>query len=65
LFVVQFPLTSTDGRLVLSAVYAVIALAALVRYRRELLPTLSAPFGGRAKRHGGQPSQQPEQVHSP
>ncbi len=55
LFVVQFPLTSTDGRLALSGVYAVIALVALIRYRRELLPTLSAPFAGRAKRHGGHP----------
>jgi cation:H+ antiporter len=64
LFVVQFPLTSTDGRLALSGVYGVIALAALVRYRRELLPTLAAPFGGRAKRHGGHPHPQPEQVHS-
>jgi cation:H+ antiporter len=45
-------------------VYAVIALVALIRYRREVLPTLSAPFGGRAKRHGGHPHPQPEQVHS-
>jgi cation:H+ antiporter len=65
LFVVQFPLTSTEGRLALSGVYAVIALGALIRYRRELLPTLAAPFGGRAKRHGGHPHPQPEQVHSP
>ncbi len=64
LFVVQFPLTSTDGRLALSGVYAVIALVALIRYRRDLLPTLSAPFAGRAKRHGGHPHPQPEQVHS-
>ena len=64
LFVVQFPLTSTNGRLALSGVYAVIALMALIRYRRELLPTLSAPFAGRAKRHGGHPHPQPEQVHS-
>ena len=65
LFVVQFPLTSTVGRLLLSGVYAVIAVAALVRYRQELLPTLSAPFAGRAKRHGGHPHPQPEPVHSP
>ncbi len=64
LFVVQFPLTSTDGRLALSGVYAVIALVALIRYRRDLLPTLSAPFAGRAKRHGGHPHPQPEQAHS-
>ncbi len=64
LFVVQFPLTSTEGRLLLSGVYAAIAVLALVRYRRELPATLSAPFGGRAKRHGGHPHPQPEQVHT-
>jgi cation:H+ antiporter len=45
-------------------VYAAIALVALIRYRREVLPTLSAPFGGRAKRHGGHPHLHPEQSHS-
>ena len=65
LFVVQFPLTSTEGRLLLSGVYAAVAVVALVRYRRELLPTLSAPFAGRAKRHGGHPHPHSEQVHSP
>lgn len=64
LFAVQFPLTSTEGRLALSGVYAAIAVAALVRYRRELPATLSAPFGGRAKRHGGHPHPHPERVHS-
>lgn len=64
LFVVQFPLTSTEGRLALSGVYAIIALIALVRHRRELPATLSAPFGGRAKRHGGHPHPQPEAVHT-
>ena len=64
LFVVQFPLTSTEGRLALSGVYAVIAMVALIRYRRELPATLSAPFGGRAKRHGGHPHPHPEQGHS-
>ena len=63
LFVVQFPLTSTEGRLVLSGVYAVIAVVAVVRYRRELLPTLAAPFAGRATRHGGHPK--PEELQSP
>jgi cation:H+ antiporter len=64
LFVVQFPLTSTQGRMLLSGVYAVIALLALIRHRRDLPATLSAPFGGRAKRLGGHPHPQPEQVHS-
>ncbi len=62
LFVVQFPLTSTEGRLLLSGVYGVVAVVALVLHRRELLPTLSAPFGGRAKRHGGHPHPQPEEI---
>lgn len=53
LFLVQFPLTTTDGRLILSAVYGAIAAVALVRNRRAILPTLAAPFAGRAKRHGG------------
>lgn len=55
LFVVQFPLTSTHGRLILCAVYAAIAVIALIVNRRHLLSTLRAPFAGRAKRHGGQP----------
>jgi cation:H+ antiporter len=63
LFIVQFPLTSTEGRLLLSGVYAAIAVVALVRYRRELPATLSAPFGGRAKVHGGHPQLSPDQVH--
>ena len=62
LFVVQFPLTSTQGRLALSGVYAAIALVALVRYRRELPATLAAPFGGRAKRFGGHPHPHPEPI---
>lgn len=44
LFAIQFPITSTEGRLVLSAVYAAIALAALIVNRKHLLPTLRAPF---------------------
>jgi cation:H+ antiporter len=57
LFLVQFPITSTEGRVFLSAAYAVIAVVALVWNRRQLVPTLSAPFAGRAKRHGGHPHQ--------
>src|ERR1700733_9654172 len=63
LFVIQFPLTSTDGRLVISGVYAAVALVAVVINRRQVLPTLAAPFAGRAKRHGGHPHQQPGPVH--
>src|SRR3984885_7708844 len=63
LFLVQFPITTTEGRLVLSAVYGAIAAVALVVHRRQLVPTLAAPFAGRTKRHGGHPHQLPEQVH--
>ncbi|MDT7760598.1 MAG: cation:H+ antiporter [Mycobacterium sp.] len=62
LFAVQFPLTSTEGRFAISAVYAAVALIALMRNRRQVLPTLAAPFAGKAKRHGGHPHQQPEPV---
>jgi cation:H+ antiporter len=55
LFIVQFPITSTDGRALLSGAYAAVAVAALVCNRRQLVPTLLAPFAGRAKRHGGSP----------
>lgn len=57
LFLVQFPITSTDGRMLLSAAYAAVAAVALVCNRRHLVPTLLAPFAGRAKLHGGHPHQ--------
>jgi cation:H+ antiporter len=44
LFMVQFPITSTEGRLMLCGVYAAIAVAGLVINRRHVLPTLRAPF---------------------
>jgi cation:H+ antiporter len=44
LFMVQFPITSTHGRLILCGVYAVVAVAALIVNRRYLLATLRAPF---------------------
>jgi cation:H+ antiporter len=62
LFIVQFPITSTDGRVLLSGAYAAVAAAALVCNRRQLLPTLLAPFEGRAKRHGGPLHQLAESV---
>jgi cation:H+ antiporter len=62
LFVVQFPITSTEGRAVLIGVYAAVAAAALVCNRQWLVPTLLAPFAGRAKQHGGPPHQLAESV---
>ncbi|MFB9955245.1 sodium:proton exchanger [Cellulomonas denverensis] len=44
LFAVQFVVTGTTGRFVLSVVYLVIAAVVLARHRRQILPTLTAPF---------------------
>ena len=44
LFIIQFAVTSTEGRLVLSAVYGVLALTGFVVNRRHIAPTLTAPF---------------------
>jgi cation:H+ antiporter len=60
LFIVQFPLTSTLGRLVLCGVYAVIAVGALIINRHHVAATLRAPFVGRAIRHTGHPHHGPE-----
>jgi cation:H+ antiporter len=62
LFIVQFPITSTEGRVLLSAVYALVAVVALIVNRRQLVPTLLAPFAGRAKIHGGHPHQAADQA---
>ncbi len=53
LFVVQFPITSTGGRLILSGIYGAVALAAFVVHRRHLLATLAAPWRGTATIHAG------------
>ncbi|GHE75900.1 sodium/calcium exchanger family protein [Amycolatopsis deserti] len=44
LFAAQFALPGHTARYVLCGIYAVLALAALVRNRRHILPTLAAPF---------------------
>jgi cation:H+ antiporter len=44
LFALQFALPGQTARYVLCGVYAAIALAALIRNRRHILPTLTAPF---------------------
>lgn len=46
LFLVQFPVNTTDGRLALAGVYAAVAVVALIVNRRHVLPTLRAPFAG-------------------
>ncbi|HEY9290020.1 MAG TPA: sodium:proton exchanger [Microlunatus sp.] len=44
LFAVQFVVPGTEGRLILAAAYAALAIGAMIYNRRQLLPTLVAPF---------------------
>lgn len=44
LFAVQFFVTDTSGRYILSIVQAVLAVAVFVVHRRSILPALAAPF---------------------
>ncbi|GAB3301031.1 sodium:proton exchanger [Epidermidibacterium keratini] len=44
LFALQFVITDTTGRYVLSAIQTVIAIGFLIAHRRDILPTLAAPF---------------------
>jgi cation:H+ antiporter len=60
LFVVQFPLASTQGRLVLCGVYAVVAIVGLIINRGHVAATVRAPFVGTAIRHGGHTHHEPE-----
>lgn len=46
LFVVQFPITSTTGRLVLCGVYGVLTVVGLIINRRHVAATLRAPLRG-------------------
>jgi cation:H+ antiporter len=55
LFLAQFAVTATPGRLIVCGVYLAVAAVAGVANRREVLPTLAAPFRQRATRHGGRP----------
>lgn len=55
LFLVQFPLVSTQERLVLCGIYTALAIAGLIINRGHLVATVQAPFVGRAIRHGGHP----------
>ena len=57
LFVIQFPIASTQGRLLLCGIYAAVAIAGLIINRRHLAATVQAPFTGTAIRHGGHPHQ--------
>jgi cation:H+ antiporter len=44
LFAVQFALPGTTARLILSGIYAVVAISLFIAHRRQILPTLAAPF---------------------
>jgi cation:H+ antiporter len=44
LFALQFAVTDTNGRYLLSIIHIVIAVVALVIHRHDIVPTLSAPF---------------------
>lgn len=61
LFAVQFAIPGTEGRLILSAVYLAIAVVLFVVHRRELWPTLSAPF---RRRPAEVPSEQQRELVS-
>jgi cation:H+ antiporter len=62
LFIVQFPIASTHGRLLLCGVYTALAIAGLIINRRHLAATVKAPFLGTAIRHTGRTHQQTEAV---
>lgn len=65
LFVVQFPIASTHGRLLLCGVYAAVALAGLAVNRRQLAATIRAPFFTTALRHSGHPHDPPSAPRLP
>src|ERR671912_542580 len=58
LFAVQFAIPGTQGRYLISVVYAVIALISLIKFRHQILPTLTAPFRGTVPA----PTRQPDSV---
>ena len=60
LFLVQFPINSTHGRLLLCGIYTAVAIAGLIINRRHLAATVRAPFVGTAVRHGGHPHEESE-----
>jgi cation:H+ antiporter len=55
LFAVQFALPGQTARYALCGIYTAVALAALIRNRRHILPTLTAPFRSVAADADNQP----------
>lgn len=64
LFAVQFFVTDETGRYVLSIVHIVIAGFALVLHRRDILPTVTAPFRRSGTLADGPSERQPELTDS-
>lgn len=60
LFIVQFPIATTHGRLLLCGVYTAVAVVGLIINRRHVAATARAPFVGTAIRHSGHPHHEPE-----
>ncbi|MFV0532445.1 MAG: hypothetical protein ACK5MR_02180 [Cumulibacter sp.] len=58
LFGLQFLITGTDGRYLLSLAQGILAIGYLIAHRRHILPTLAAPF----RRVRGQVPSEPEPV---
>nr|WP_082973264.1 sodium:proton exchanger [Mycobacterium sp. E2327] len=65
LFFVQFPLVSTQERLLLCGVYTAVAVVGLIINRSHLIDTFRAPFVGRAIRHTGHPHHEGERPTLP
>ena len=65
LFVVQFPIFSTQGRLLLCGIYTGVAIVGLIINRRHVAATLGAPFFGTAIRHSGHPHHDTEHPTRP
>lgn len=58
LFLIQFAIPSTTGRLVLCVIYLVLATVLLIRNRQHILPTLRAPFQRHPARVGTDPERE-------
>ncbi|HYY18796.1 MAG TPA: hypothetical protein VE864_08135, partial [Streptosporangiaceae bacterium] len=65
LFAMQYVLPGQTARYVLSAVYCAIAVAALIRNRRHLAPTLAAPFRRRSDDSAEEPGQTAARLRGP
>jgi len=65
LFAVQYAVPGQAGRYILAAVYGAVALAALVRNRRDIWPALTVPFRSAAAENREEPEiSAPERVHA-